>query len=93
MVREKRTVPRYERLTATGAVLLRFAGAEARLKEDDDDSAKQATWFIKADSIGGLTPRPGDLCWGTDGTTRRVKTVGERNEAGEWECVLEREDN
>lgn len=87
---ETRTVPGYRRY-GVGTSVEKYAGVEARLKDGDDPKALESTWFIVSVTIGGMTPRVGDLCWGTDGVVRTVKTVGERNEAGEWECVLTRE--
>lgn len=90
MSRETRAIPGYERLTTSGAVLHRFAGVEARLKDGDDADSPQATWFIKAATIPGLTPHAGDICWGTDGVVRTVIEVAAINDAGEWPCVCER---
>lgn len=90
MTSEKRTVPGYRR-HGIGASAERYVGVEARLDAGGDAKALEATWFIADASIGGMKPRPGDLCWGTDGIVRTVKTVGDLNEAGEWEVVLARE--
>lgn len=91
---DNRTVPGYEARSDSGAVLRRYAGVGLRLKEGQPANAAdapEATWLVKAGTIGGRKPRVGDLCWGTDGIDRVVKSVGALV-GGEWEVVLTRED-
>jgi hypothetical protein len=86
----RKTIPLWQRLTAGGSVRQQVAGAQARIKDGDKADAPQATWYVKAASLGGLVPRAGDKCRGTDGVWRAVKEVAAITEAGEWPCVLEK---
>ena len=87
----RKTVPLWQRLTASGSVRSQVAGVAARLADGDSADALSATWLVSAASLGGLAPRVGDRCRGTDGAWRTVRDVGEPNDAGEWPVLLERE--
>jgi hypothetical protein len=90
MSRETRSVPGYEHLPAGGGRPRRFSGVEARLADAQQSAeAPEANWLISAATIGGVTPRAGDRCWGTDGVRRTVQAVGELA-GGEWPVSLRR---
>ena len=84
---ENRTVPLYQRPGARGE---NIAGIEAILKAGDSADAPAATWEIRADSLGGLKPRPGDRCRGTDGVWWTVRQVGPLA-GGAYPCTCDRE--
>lgn len=81
----KRTVPLYESRRRT------VAGVEAVVKPGDDATAQNVTWDVRASSLGGVTPRAGDRCRGTDGIWWTVKNVGALAD-GSYPLLCEREE-
>lgn len=87
---DKKRVPIYQTRTRTGAVRQQVAPARAALKPGDDAKAASATWFVAADSLAGVEPKPGDRCCGTDGVWWVVKEVAPLAD-GVYPCLCDRE--
>jgi hypothetical protein len=84
VARERRSISLYQQGRQ------QVAGVRARLKDGESADAPSAVWLVSASSLGGLVPKAGDRCRGTDGVWRAVREVGAL--AGDdWPCTCERE--
>lgn len=66
------------------------AGVEAALGAGDKADGPGATWLIRAASLAGVVPQPGDRCRGTDGVWWTVKAVGPLAD-GAYPCLCDRD--
>ena len=85
MTRDRRSIPLYQQGRQ------QVAGVQARLQLGESADGDSAVWLIRAESLGGLKPRAGDRCRGTDGVWWTVKEVASLD-GGEYPCACERED-
>ena len=53
-------IPIYKRLNGKGAILLSYAGVEAKLAPGSVETADAATWHVSATTIDFTLPKPGD---------------------------------
>jgi hypothetical protein len=83
-------VPIYESRNANGSLQQRVSGVSAKPAHGEKVDSPRVTWMINATSLGGLKPRAGDRCRGTDGAWWKVVEV-KSLEGGEWPCICERE--
>jgi len=68
-----------------------IAGVQVTLATGSDPNAQEATWNVKASTLGGLVPRAGDLHRAGDGVWWVVKTVGKLTD-GNYPCECGREE-